>query len=182
MRTCLSSLSSSETTLKLIIIFLLNLYHIYILLSYVKKGRSIISLLTALDRGRVWKKKGNFPFFAFPNSCQRWLCRRITSHHHKNTPQPAASSRCKLNSPPHQSDCNGIYKRQDPLAVGFCFDGASRRTNGQIPRALLWLWVHLQKMEGPNQMLWLATLWEEGVPLKQLPYFLDNEHARTKNT
>jgi hypothetical protein len=46
MRTCLSSLSSSETTLKLIIIFLSNLYHIYILLSYVKIGSSIISQLT----------------------------------------------------------------------------------------------------------------------------------------
>ena len=49
MRTCLSSLSSSETTLKLIIIFLSNLYHIYLLLSYVKKGSSIISQLTAQD-------------------------------------------------------------------------------------------------------------------------------------
>jgi len=33
-------------------------------------------------------------------------------------------------------------------------------------------------MKGPKQMLWAATLWEEGVPLKQLPYFFDDEHAR----
>ncbi len=49
MRTCLSSLFSSETTLKLIIIFLSNHINIYLLLSYVKKASSIISQRSAQD-------------------------------------------------------------------------------------------------------------------------------------
>ncbi len=49
MRTRLSSLFSSETTLKLIIIFLSNHINIYLLLSYVKKASSIISQQSAQD-------------------------------------------------------------------------------------------------------------------------------------
>jgi hypothetical protein len=33
-------------------------------------------------------------------------------------------------------------------------------------------------MKSPKQIFRAATLWKEGVPLKQLPGFLDNEHAR----
>jgi len=29
-------------------------------------------------------------------------------------------------------------------------------------------------------MIWAATLWEEGVPLEQLPWFFDDEHTRPK--
>ena len=35
-------------------------------------------------------------------------------------------------------------------------------------------------MKGPKQVLWAATLWEEGVPLEQLPCFFDYEHARSE--
>jgi len=31
-------------------------------------------------------------------------------------------------------------------------------------------------MKGPKQVLQAVTLWEEGVPLEQLPYFFDDEH------
>ena len=65
---------------------------------------------------------------------------------------------------------DGINERPDPLAVGLRVDG------GRTHRALLG--VHLHKMKGPKQVLWAATLWEEGVPLEQLPYFFDDEHAR----
>ena len=33
-------------------------------------------------------------------------------------------------------------------------------------------------MKGPKQVLWATTLWEEGVPVKQLPYSFNDEHAR----
>ena len=33
-------------------------------------------------------------------------------------------------------------------------------------------------MKGPQQVLRATTLWEEGVPVKQLPYSFDDEHAR----
>jgi hypothetical protein len=59
--------------------------------------------------------------------------------------------------------------------VGLRVDGAGRRADGRTPRALLR--VHLHTMKGPKQVLRAATLWEEGVPLEQLPYFFDNEHA-----
>ena len=55
-------------------------------------------------------------------------------------------------------------------------DGTGRRTDGRTPRALLG--VHLHEVKGPKQMLWAATLWEEGVLLEQLPCFFDDEHAR----
>jgi hypothetical protein len=32
-------------------------------------------------------------------------------------------------------------------------------------------------MKGPKQVLRAATLWEEEGPLKQLPYFFDDENA-----
>ena len=64
---------------------------------------------------------------------------------------------------------DGVDKRPDPLAVGLRVDGAGRRADGRTPRALLG--VHLHKMKGPKQVLWAATLWEEGVPLEQLPVF-----------
>ncbi len=35
-------------------------------------------------------------------------------------------------------------------------------------------------MKGPKQVLRVATLWEEGVPLEQLPCFFDDEHDRPK--
>jgi hypothetical protein len=66
----------------------------------------------------------------------------------------------------------------DPLAVGLRVDGAGRRADGQTSRALLG--VHLHKMKGPKQVLWVATLWEEGVPFELLPYCFDNEHTRPK--
>jgi hypothetical protein len=71
---------------------------------------------------------------------------------------------------------DGVDKRPDSLAVGLRVDGAGRRANGRTPRALLG--VHLHKMKGPKQVLRAATLWEEGVPLEQLPCFFDDEHAR----
>ena len=68
-----------------------------------------------------------------------------------------------------------VDKRPDPLAEGLRVNGAVRRANGRTPRALLG--VHLHKMKGPKQVLRAATLWEEGGPLKQLPYFFDDENA-----
>ena len=56
--------------------------------------------------------------------------------------------------------------------MGLRVDGAGRRTDGRTPRALLE--VHLHKMNGPKQVLWAATLWEEGVPVKQRPYSFDD--------
>ena len=73
---------------------------------------------------------------------------------------------------------DGVDKRPDPLAVGLRIDGAGRRADGRTPRALLGLGVNLHKMKGPKQVLWVANLWEEGVPVKQLPYSFDDEHAR----
>ena len=70
---------------------------------------------------------------------------------------------------------DGVDKRPDPLAVSLRVDGAGRRADGRTPQALLG--VHLHKIKGPKQMLWAATLWEEGVPLEQLPYFFDDEHV-----
>ncbi len=35
-------------------------------------------------------------------------------------------------------------------------------------------------MKSLKQMLWEAALWEERVPVKQLPYFFDDEHACPK--
>ncbi len=67
-------------------------------------------------------------------------------------------------------------ERPDPLAVGLRVDGAGRRADGRTPRAMLGVYLH--KMKCPKQMLRVATLWEEGVPLKQLPCFFDDEHAR----
>ena len=57
---------------------------------------------------------------------------------------------------------------------------ADGRADGQTPRALLG--VHLHKMKCPKQVLRAATLWEEGVPLAQLPCFFDDEHAHPKNS
>jgi hypothetical protein len=37
-------------------------------------------------------------------------------------------------------------------------------------------------MKGPKQVLRAAILWEEGVPLEQLPYFFDDKHARPENS
>ena len=71
---------------------------------------------------------------------------------------------------------NGVDKCPDPLAVSLRVDGAGRRADGRTPRALLRV-LHLHKMKGPTQVLWAATLWEERVPLEQLPYFFNNEHA-----
>ena len=70
---------------------------------------------------------------------------------------------------------DGVDKRPDPLAVGLRVDGAGRRADGRTPRALLG--VHLHKMKGPKQVLRAATLWEEGVPLGQLPYFFDSRRC-----
>jgi hypothetical protein len=55
--------------------------------------------------------------------------------------------------------------------VGLRVDGA-----GQTPRALHG--VHLHKMKGPKQVLRAATLWEEGVPLEQLPKINSREGNR----
>jgi hypothetical protein len=71
---------------------------------------------------------------------------------------------------------NGIDVSPDPLAVGLRVNGAGRCANGRTPWALLG--VHLHKMKGPKQVLRAATLWEEGVPLEQLPYFSDDKRAR----
>ena len=71
-----------------------------------------------------------------------------------------------------------VDKRPDPLAEGLRVNGAVRRANGRTPRALLG--VHLHKMKGPKQVLRAATLWEEEGPLKQLPYFFDDENASPK--
>jgi len=73
---------------------------------------------------------------------------------------------------------DGINERPDPLAVGLWVDGAGRRADGRTPRALLG--VHLHKMKGPKQILWAATLREEGVPLEQLPNFFNDKQARPK--
>ena len=75
---------------------------------------------------------------------------------------------------------DGVDKRPDPLAVGLRADGASRRANGRTPRALLGVLLH--EMKGPKQVLRAAILWEEGVPLEQLPYFFDDKHARPENS
>ncbi len=64
--------------------------------------------------------------------------------------------------------------------MGLWVNSAGRRANGQTPRALLG--IHLHKMECPKQMLRAATLWEEGVPLEQLPCIFDNKHTRPKNS
>ena len=71
---------------------------------------------------------------------------------------------------------DSVDERPDPLAVGLRVDGAGRRADGQTPRALLR--VHLHKIKGPKQVHRTATLWEEGVPLEQLPCFFDDKHAR----
>ncbi len=67
---------------------------------------------------------------------------------------------------------NGVDERPDPaLVVGLRVDGA-----GQTPQALHG--VHLHKMKGQKQVLRAATLWEEGVPLEQLPKI--NSRAGTR--
>jgi len=70
---------------------------------------------------------------------------------------------------------DGVDECPDPLAVGLRVDGAGRRADGRTPWALLG--VHLHKMKGPKQVLRVATLWEEGVLLEQLPCFFDDEQA-----
>ncbi len=62
--------------------------------------------------------------------------------------------------------------------MGLQVDGAGLRADGQTLRALLG--IHLHKMEGPKQMLWAATLWEQGAPLEQLPCYFDNENTCPK--
>ena len=75
---------------------------------------------------------------------------------------------------------DGVDKRPDPLAVGLRIDGAGRRADGQTPRALLG--VHLEEVNCPKQMLQAATLWEEGVPLEQLPCFFMMSTLVPKNS
>ena len=62
---------------------------------------------------------------------------------------------------------DGVNECPYPLAVGLRVDGTGQRANGRTPGALLG--VHLREVKGPKQMLRAAALWEEGVPLKQLP-------------
>jgi hypothetical protein len=50
------------------------------------------------------------------------------------------------------------------FVIGLWFNGASRHANNGAPRDLLW--VNLEELQCPMQMLWAATHWEEGVPLK----------------
>ena len=87
---------------------------------------------------------------------------------------------CNVSKTYHNVDQigNGVDEHPDPLVVGLWVDGAGRRADGQTPRALLG--AHLEKVQCPKQMLRAATLWEEGVLLKQLPCFFDDEHARPK--
>ena len=92
---------------------------------------------------------------------------------------PGPSSRCKFKTYQCVDQIGkGVNERPDPLAVGLWVNGTGRRADGQTPGALLG--VHLHEVKGPKQMLWVATLWEEGVPLEQLPCFFDNEHAHPK--
>ncbi len=62
---------------------------------------------------------------------------------------------------------DGVNEHPRPFAVGLWVDGTGRRFDGRIPGALLG--VHLHEVKGPKQMLRAAALWEEGVPLEQLP-------------
>ena len=87
--------------------------------------------------------------------------------HFSNTSLPHRSPHCDFTHHNVNQVVVGIDKRPDPLAVGLRVDGAGRRADGRTPRALLG--VHLHKMKCPKQVLRAATLWEEGVPLKQLP-------------
>jgi hypothetical protein len=74
----------------------------------------------------------------------------------------------------------GINKRLDPLAVGLRVDSTCRRAEGQTLQALLG--INLHKMKGPKQVLRAATLFEVGVPVKQLPYFSTMSTVVPKNS
>ncbi len=101
---------------------------------------------------------------------RHWTHNILAIHHSRTHPHTVITH--------HNVDCvgDGVDKRPEPLAVVLRVDGVGRHADGRTPRALLG--VHLHKMKGPKQVLWAATLWEEGVPLEQLPYFFDGEHAR----
>jgi hypothetical protein len=87
------------------------------------------------------------------------------------------SSRCEQTHHHVGQIGDSIDKRPDTLVVGLRVNGAGRRANGQTPRALLGVDLHTVYSEGPKAV----TVWEEGVPLKRLPFF-DDEHARPKNS
>jgi hypothetical protein len=83
----------------------------------------------------------------------------------------------KIKQPYRHINQLGNYLNVDPdsLALGLWIDGAGTCANDQAPRALLW--VHLEEIEGPTQMLWAALLGVQVVPDEEISEDLHDPHA-----
>ena len=60
--------------------------------------------------------------------------------------------------------------------MGFGVDGAVGRADGRTPRALLW--VHLEEVEGPKQVLRAPPLWTKLVANDELTDHFDDADGR----
>ena len=70
---------------------------------------------------------------------------------------------------------DGVNERPDLFSMGLRIDGTVGSADDLTPRALLV--IDLEKVERPEQMLWVSTPWSELVSDDELPDELDDSFA-----